>query len=80
MARGPYLTKRERAFILLVCRTPEPTRAEIASRWGVAEKTVETHRANVYRKLAVHSRLELYLKAVALGVVPCACGLTSAAS
>ncbi|MCB0765362.1 MAG: helix-turn-helix transcriptional regulator, partial [Flavobacteriales bacterium] len=56
MARGPHLTKRERAFILLVCRTPEPTHAEIASRWGVTEKTVETHRANVYRKLAVHSR------------------------
>ena len=38
-----------------------------------SEKTVETHRHDVYRKLKVHSRTELVLTAIQLGLVQCPC-------
>ncbi len=59
--------------MVLVCRREEPGRAQIAEQMGATEKTVETHRANVYRKWGVHTRLELLYKAVDLGVVACPC-------
>lgn len=74
----PSLTRREMAYLALTCRIPEPTRAEIAAKWGIAPKTVERHRANVYRKLEVHTRLEMLFSAVQLGLVPCPCRARSA--
>lgn len=75
-ARYSYarLTGRELEYIALVCRRMEPTRAQIAQYMGCAEKTVEAHRAKVYRKLGVHTRLELLYTAVEMGLVPCPCG------
>jgi len=67
------ITVREREFIMLVCRFPEPTTAEIAEFMDLSPKTVETHRAKVYRKWEVGSTLDVYHKAVRLGLVKCAC-------
>ncbi|MBK9289037.1 MAG: response regulator transcription factor [Flavobacteriales bacterium] len=77
--RPLHLTRREREYIVRVCRCPEPTRAELAEQMQCTEKTVEAHRANVYRKLKVHSRTELVLTAIQLGLVPCGCPANKAA-
>ena len=68
------LTEQERRYILLVCRKPEPSPAEIGVQMDISANTVDRHRCKAYKKLDVHSRLELYLEAVRLGLVRCACG------
>lgn len=75
-AKGPQprLTEREQEYIRYVLQPEEPTVHEIATRMDLHWKTVENHRANAYRKLDVHTRTELYHKAVKLGIVPCSCG------
>ena len=73
------LNKRECELIVRVCRCPEPSRPELAEQMQCTEKTVETHRANTYRKLKVRSRTELVLKAIQLGLVPCGCPANKAA-
>ena len=72
--RSERLTDREHEYVVLVCRSEEPTRAQIAQLMDCKENTVESHRANVYRKWNVHSRTELLYKAVKLGMVKCPCG------
>ena len=67
------LTEQERLYIVLVCRTPEPAKAEIAEYMGLATKTVDVHSYKLYKKLEVHTRKDLYVVAVRLGLVPCAC-------
>jgi DNA-binding NarL/FixJ family response regulator len=44
------------------------TAIDIARRQGISERTVQTHRANIMRKLGVHSRRELLLVAVQGGL------------
>jgi len=59
-------------------RTPEPEPGveAIAGIMGCAAKTVEAHRANVYRKWKVHTRIELFKRALELQVVKCPhCGV-----
>ena len=51
------LTQRETEIIKLVCEGG--TSIEIAERLNLSVRTVETHRKNVYRKLDVHSNVEL---------------------
>lgn len=67
------LTAREREYIVLVCRFPEPTVDEIAEHMQLSRNTVLAHRAKVYRKLGVHCRLDLYHRAIDLGLVLCRC-------
>jgi DNA-binding CsgD family transcriptional regulator len=43
---------------------------EIAAKLAIGERTVETHLANVYAKLGVHSKLELVRFATRLGLRP----------
>lgn len=64
---------REREYIALVCRFPEPTVEEIAEFMGLSRNTVLTHRRKVYGKLGVHCRLDLYHRAMELGLVLCKC-------
>jgi DNA-binding NarL/FixJ family response regulator len=51
------LTKRERAVLVLLGRGLEFD--EIADRLSISEHTVRTHLQNLYRKLNVHSRLDI---------------------
>lgn len=67
------LTDREIEYIVLRCRCPEPTKAEIAEQMDISPKTVDVHQGKVYRKLGVSTLLELYHKAVGLGLVKCMC-------
>lgn len=56
------LTSREREVIQLVAEGQ--TNREIAERWSVSIKTVETHRTSAMRKLNLRSGVELALYAV----------------
>jgi two-component system, NarL family, response regulator NreC len=65
---NPYerLTPREREVFGLV--TEGFMNSEIASRLSISRRTVEHHRANLMRKLGVHSQAELIRYALRLGI------------
>lgn len=54
---GPALTRREQEVLELAAAGASAK--EIAERLVIGERTVETHLANIYRKLGVRSRVEL---------------------
>ncbi len=58
------LTLREKQVLMLACRGLR--NGQIAARLNLSERTVETHRANGYRKLSIRSlpELEQFLKTV----------------
>ncbi len=62
------LTKREREVLTLICED-ELTNAQIASKLFISEKTVKTHRNNIYTKLQVNSTIQLVRVAMDLGYV-----------
>jgi DNA-binding NarL/FixJ family response regulator len=68
-ATGPNipLTPREEEVVKLVAEAH--TNAQIAQVLHLAEKTVESHRANVLRKLGMRDRVELVRYAIRRGLV-----------
>lgn len=56
------LTSREREIVQLLAEGK--TSKEVASKLGISVKTAETHRANVMRKLEIHSLSDLVRYAV----------------
>lgn len=62
------LTPREKE-VLQLCADGF-TAAEIAERLGISPRTAETHRANMMRKLGLHSQAELIRYAFQRGLVP----------
>jgi DNA-binding NarL/FixJ family response regulator len=61
------LTPREQEVVKLIAEAH--TNAQIAEILHVAEKTVESHRANVLRKLGMRDRVELVRYAIRRGLV-----------
>jgi DNA-binding NarL/FixJ family response regulator len=68
-ASGPNipLTPREEEVVKLIAEAH--TNAQIAQVLHLAEKTVESHRANVLRKLGMRDRVELVRYAIRRGLV-----------
>src|SRR6201989_460537 len=68
-SRGPAvsLTPREEEVVKLIAEAY--TNAQIAGILHLAEKTVESHRANVLRKLGMRDRVELVRYAIRRGLV-----------
>ena len=68
-ATGPAdsLTAREREVVKLIAEAH--TNAQIAGILHLSEKTVESHRANVLRKLGMRDRVELVRYAIRRGLV-----------
>jgi DNA-binding NarL/FixJ family response regulator len=68
-AKGPSipLTPREEEVVKLIAEAH--TNAQIAQILHLAEKTVESHRANVLRKLGMRDRVELVRYAIRRGLV-----------
>ncbi len=66
----PYeeLTNREREVLHLVAEGHSST--EIAERLSISPRTVETHRANMMRKLDLHSQTDLIRYALKRGIIP----------
>ncbi len=69
-ALDPYetLTAREREVLYLVAEGH--TNAEIADRLFISRRTVETHRANLMRKLGLRTQTELISYALRRGILP----------
>jgi len=65
--RYELLTERERHVYQMLAEGN--SNKEIAGRLGLSLHTVETHRARIMEKLAVHSTAELVLSAVRRGLV-----------
>jgi DNA-binding NarL/FixJ family response regulator len=68
-AQGPVvpLTPREEEVVKLIAEAH--TNAQIAQILHLSEKTVESHRANVLRKLGMRDRVELVRYAIRRGLV-----------
>ena len=68
-AQGPTdpLTPREEEVVKLIAEAH--TNAQIAEMLHLSEKTVESHRANVLRKLGMRDRVELVRYAIRRGLV-----------
>ncbi len=68
-AQGPVvpLTPREEEVVKLIAEAY--TNAQIAETLHLAEKTVESHRANLLRKLGMRDRVELVRYAIRRGLV-----------
>lgn len=64
---SPELTEREREVLRLIALGH--TNAEIAEQLYLSLRTVETHRANIHRKLGTESRVELVQHALEQGLV-----------
>lgn len=64
---APELTEREREVLRLIALGH--TNAEMAERLYLSLRTVETHRANIHRKLGTDSRVELVQHALEQGLV-----------
>ncbi len=61
------LTTREREIFYLAAQGL--SHAEVAARLGISQRTAETHRANLMRKLDVHSQAELTAYARSRGLL-----------
>jgi len=61
------LSEREREILKLVAESM--TNKEIAALLHLSVKTVQTHRANLMRKLGMHDRTELVRYAIAQGIL-----------
>lgn len=70
---APAITARELQIGRLLCGSDEPALKALPTAVGLSEKTVQTHLYKLYRKLGVHTRTGLLLKAIALGLIPCPC-------
>ncbi|HTU02393.1 MAG TPA: response regulator transcription factor, partial [Candidatus Sulfotelmatobacter sp.] len=62
------LTTRERAVLQLVAEGHSNNAA--AERLGISPRTVETHRANVMRKLGLQSQVDLVRYTLRRGILP----------
>ena len=62
------LTAREREVLQLAAEVS--TNAEIATRLGISIHTAETYRANLMRKLNLHSQADLLRYALRRGILP----------
>ncbi|MEW5986872.1 MAG: response regulator transcription factor [Chloroflexota bacterium] len=69
-ALDPYdtLTSREREVLHLVAESY--SNADIAERLSISPRTVETHRANLTRKLDLQSHTDLIRYALRRGIIP----------
>ncbi len=61
------MSLREKEVLILIASGL--TNKKIAEKFRISEKTVETHRARIMRKLGVHRTADLVRHAMATGLV-----------
>lgn len=69
LAFNKLLTKQQMVVLSMVAQ--EYADEAIAKHLGIGERTVETHRTLIMRKLEIHSRMELVHFAKLRGFIPC---------
>jgi two-component system, NarL family, response regulator NreC len=69
-SQDPYdqLTTREREVLQMAAQGH--SNSDIAERLFISPRTIETHRANLMRKLGLHSHAELLKFAIMRGIIP----------
>ena len=67
-SRYDGLTDREREILVLIAEGH--TNAQIADRLFISRRTVETHRANLMRKLGLRTQTDLISYALRRGILP----------
>lgn len=70
---APVITTRELQVCRLLCGPDEPAVKALPGVLDLSVKTVQTHQYKLYRKLGVHTRTGMLLKAIALGLIACPC-------
>lgn len=70
---APVITAREMQVCRLLCGPDEPAVKALPDVLDLKLKTVQTHQYKLYRKLGVHTRTGMLLKAIALGLIRCPC-------
>jgi DNA-binding NarL/FixJ family response regulator len=68
LGRNEGLTTREREVLQLAAEGH--TNTQIAARLFISSRTVETHRANLMRKLGLHTHTDLVRYALQQGILP----------
>ncbi len=63
------LTAREQQLLEAMLLNPDMGTKQLAHFIGVAPKTADVHRSNLFRKLGVSNRLELTILALKRGVI-----------
>jgi two-component system secretion system response regulator SalR len=63
---GP-LTRQEKLVIQHICAGQSAE--EAAAKFFVLKRTIDFHLVNVYRKWQIENRIQLYIRAVELGIV-----------
>ena len=61
------LTAREEEIVSLLCEGLQAK--EVADKLGVSPRTVETHKANILKKLGFNNMIELVRYAFKMGIV-----------
>lgn len=61
------ITRREREIMVLCCQGL--LAKEIADRLNISQRTVETHKTNLYKKLGINNNVELIRYAQAVGAI-----------
>lgn len=65
-----YKTLTPREIEVLHLASQGHTNASIAETLSISSRTVETHRANMMKKLGIHSQIELIRFAMTRGIIP----------
>lgn len=67
--RGDEVALSKRELQILILLAEGRSARQIATRLTLSERTINTHVANIYRKLAVSNRVEAVREAIRLGLV-----------
>lgn len=65
------LTSRELEIVKLVCNGLAIK--QVGDKLHIGYSTVSKHRVSAYKKLDVHTTLELYRKAIKMNLIKCPC-------
>lgn len=69
----PHLTPRELQVLLVLCHHACWLEKEMPGLLGLSLSSIKRHKEKLFEKFKVNGRLELQVKAMQWGLVPCHC-------